>query len=300
MKFLCGMLMTLCVLLLTGCGKSPSAADSSLLAAAGVPPVAYLAERIAGVPVISILPEGRSPHDFTPRPADIRRAAGAKVFLSAGMPFEAAAAKSLAAGHVAVADVTKSVERIPLEAHEHGHEHAHDREAEEHHHRGGEMDPHVWMSPANACKIAESICEALSLANPGQKEVYVQNCARLTEELIRLDGEIRRNLAGCQGRTFFVYHSAFGYFAEAYGLRQESVELGGREPSPSRLAEVSREARKHKVKTIFVQPQFNPAASQALARAIGGSTAELDPLQRDLSASFRRIAEALSEGFSAR
>ena len=108
---------------------------------------------------------------------------------------------------------------------------------------------------------------------------------------------LHETLLPYKGRTFFVHHPAFGYFAAAYGLKQRGIEMGGREPSPAQLAEVIREAREHGVKTIFVQKEFNPASSAALAKAIGGATAGLDPLEADVTANFRAIADALVQGF---
>ncbi len=34
---------------------------------------------------------------------------------------------------------------------------------------------------------------------------------------------------------FIVFHPAWGYFAEAYGLEQVPVEIEGKEPKPSQL-----------------------------------------------------------------
>ena len=98
-----GFLYLLAVLLgvfSAGCGKAEKAPGA--LAVAGVPPVAYLAERIAGEPVRSALPEGRSPHDFSPQPGDVRSAAGARLFFVTGMPFEELMSKSVKASPVKV------------------------------------------------------------------------------------------------------------------------------------------------------------------------------------------------------
>ena len=50
------------------------------------------------------------------------------------------------------------------------------------------------------------------------------------------------------------------------------------------------------MRTIFVQPQFNPAAAKTLAKAIGGEVAELDPLAPNVIENFRRIADAIAKG----
>ena len=286
------------VLTLAGCGKAETVPNERPLAVAGVPPVAYLAGRIAGIPVRSALPEGRSPHDFSPQPADVRAAAGARFFFAAGLPFEKQMLKSLSG--VQVVDVTRGIKRIPIEEPCDHDGHEHEKDGHEHHHRhDGEdgMDPHVWLSPDNCRIIAGRILEALSAADPAKKLEYEANYNKLVGELAEVNAKICEDLLPYKGRTFFVHHPAFGYFAAAYGLKQHGIELGGREPSPAQLAEVIREAREHGVKTIFVQVQFNPASSAALARAIGGTAEELDPLRADVLANFRAVTAALVKGF---
>ena len=281
------------VLAVVGCGKAEEKPRSASLAAAGVPPVAYLAERIAGVSVRSALPDGRSPHDFSPQPGDVRAAAGAKYFFVTGMPFEELMARAVKNGPVKVVDVTGNIHRIPLEGGSCGHaDHDHD-----HDHDHAAMDPHVWLSPANCRSIAAAILSALCSENPGKRSVYEANYKQLMAELDAVEKDMLEKLAPYKGRTFFVYHPAFGYFAAASGLKQRSIELGGREPSPAQLADVIRDARAQQVRTVFVQMQFSPASAHALAQAIGGTAQELDPLRRDVLANFRTVTDALLKGF---
>lgn len=274
---------------------------------AGLPPVAFLAQRVAGdgMRVVSALPVGRSPHDFAPRPGEIRDIAGAKFYFSTGMPFENAVAKAVAGGPVRTVDVTRGIKRIPLEggcchgheehdhhAHQHDHDHDHgDNDAES-------LDPHVWLDPANAIRMTETIAAALAAADPAKGAMYRKNADALIAELAAAEEAAKRRLAPYQGKSFLVHHPAFGYFAAAAGLKQHGIELGGREPSPARLAETIKVAREHGVKTIFVQPQFNPNAARALANAIGGNAVELDPLSYDLIGNFKTITDHIEKGFS--
>ena len=299
-------LPVLLVLAFVGCGE-PAPAAGGALAVAGLPPVAYLAQRLTGgaPPVKSALPEGRSPHDFAPHPADVRAIAGAKLYFSTGMPFEQAVARSLRNGKVKIVDVTRGIRRLPLtgggcDGHDHS-AHAHAGEADVHHHDGDGgadlLDPHVWLSPENCRIIAGNLLAALCEADPANAELYRRSFVELDRELAEAGQTAATGLAPYRGRSFFVYHPAFGYFAAANGLTQHGIELGGREPSPARLAEVIRAAREHGVKTIFVQPQFNPASARALAEAIHGEVVELDPLARDVMANFRLLTDKIAGGF---
>ena len=78
-------------LLLCGCGDEPATAPGgAITVSAGLPPIAYIANRIGGdfIHAKSVLPEGRSPHDYSPGPHDIRAAAASKLFLTTRMPFD--------------------------------------------------------------------------------------------------------------------------------------------------------------------------------------------------------------------
>lgn len=294
------------LLVTLGFGASAAAVDAAgkLPVTAGLPPVAYLAAAVGGerVNVESMLPEGRTPHDFTPRTQTVRQAARTKIFFTTGQTFERKIAGFLSDG-TRVCDVTAGIRRIPFTA---GEEKDHDHGNRRHHHHddgshcaghGDEDDPHVWLSAKNASVMADNIASALAAADPNGAEAYRRNCAALKRELDRLDRDIRRDLAPFAGRTFFVYHPAFGYFAADYGLRQRAVELNGREAGAAQLAAIIREAREARASTVFVQKQFNPRTAKALADRIGGTVAELDPLAYDLPANLRRTADALRRGF---
>lgn len=299
--------MAAALLALCGCGRDNTARPDIV---AGLPPVAFLAAKVAGpdLKVVSALPVGRSPHDFSPRPGEIRDIAGAKVYFHTGMPFENAIAKALDQGRIRPVDVGKDIVRIPMEedcCEEHGHGRAEPKDAghkdgdhkeADHKHDHDELDPHLWLSPANCIVIATAIERELAELYPEKAAQFKANLAKVVAELEATDAYCKEQLAPYKGKSFLVYHPAFGYFAHAYGLEQHGIELSGREPSPAQLAEVIKEAHEHQVKTIFVQMQFNPNAANALAKAIGGSTVELDPLAPDVIASFRTITDHIVKG----
>lgn len=282
-----------------GCGEAPEKADGNLMTVtAGLPPVADIARSIAGerIKVNAMLPEGKSPHDYAPGPQDVRNASRSKLFLSTGLPFEVRAVKPLAS--VKVVDVTKNASKIPFGGdHEHGPGCIHDHgDHTGHHHEA--MDPHVWLDLGNIAKMAECIRDEFAALDPAGRKTYEKNCSALLEKIHEADEEIKKKLAPFKGREFFVYHAAFGYFAHRYHLKQTAVELGGREIAPARLADVIRKAKASKTGVIFVQPQFNPASSRALANAIGGKVSPLDPLAGDVIGNLKQMADVIVSGFS--
>ena len=285
--------------LVSGCGDAQKS-DGVLEVSAGLPPVAFLASRIGGeaATVSTMLPEGRSPHDYSPAPRDVQRAARSRIFLTTGMSFEKTLCRPLDGSRTTVCDATDGIKRIPMElACGHGHDHDH---AGHHDHGHGHdaLDPHVWLDSENLCRMAENICKAFCAADPRNAELYRANCAKLVGEIRSRHRQMAAQLAPYKGRCFYVYHPAFGYFARMFDLRQEAVELDGREISPARLAGLIRQAKQDRVAVIFVQPQFSPSAMRALKRELKVEIKTADPLRRDVLKNMQELASELEKAFA--
>ena len=106
-----------------------------------------------------------------------------------------------------------------------------------------------------------------------------------------MDADLKKTLAGKKGLRFMVFHPAWGYFAQAYGLRQVPIEIEGKNPKPAQLQELIRRARESGIRVIFVQPQFSTKSAEIVAREIGGQVAFADPLAGDWMANLRQVAD---------
>jgi len=290
------------------------AAAPEPILAAGTPPLAWLAGRVAGQPVLALSGPGQNPHTFEPSPKQAAQLAGAKVYFSLDLPFEEKLLPKVAAANpgLKVVDLADGLDLMP--AAEHGHETegpAHGPTKAEpghggsqagaghgHHHGQGELDRHVWMSPRLCQDLARTMARELSALWPEKAAAIQANLEALLAELRALDQELAAQLQPFAGREFMVYHPAFGYFARDYGLRQVAVETGGKEPGPRRLARLIKEARQRGVKVIFVQPQFPQKSAQQVAREIGGVVEPLDDLSPEPLANWRRMAESLVRGLA--
>lgn len=104
------------------------------------------------------------------------------------------------------------------------------------------------------------MADALAAVDPEHASVYRANLKKVSAVLEQLQKDNQQLLAPYRGSTFFVFHPAFGYFAHAYGLHQEAVEVAGKSPTPKQLRALIQKARADKVKVIFVQPQFDRSA----------------------------------------
>ena len=114
----------------------------------------------------------------------------------------------------------------------------------------------------------------------------------------RVDAELEEILRPLRGEALFVFHPAFGYFADRYGLEQIAIEIEGREPGPRQLEEIIEHAKEQGVRVIFVQPQFSKKSAETVARAIDGAVVPIDPLAYDWLDNLKRIGEKVRQGLS--
>ncbi len=259
---------------------------------AGVLPLAYLVHRIGGeqVEVVTLIPPGQDPHSFEPTPGQVADLSRSALYFSLDMPFERTLLAKLAAGTAGprVIETDRGISKLPLPEHHHGH-----AEAEAADHQHAELDPHIWLAPRQLLIIAAHVVKGLVELDPPLADAYRANHRQLQREIEELDERISQLLAPLAGRTFYVYHPAFGYFADAYGLRQYPVETGGKTPSPRQLIRLIEQARNDGVRVIFVQPQFDRRSAAAVARAIDGEVVPLDPMAADVTANLAEMAERI-------
>ena len=169
------------------------------------------------------------------------------------MPFEERFAEKIEGERLrlTVVNLTAGIEKRRMDEHcggAAGHDHAEE---------AGGADPHAWLSPPLLKIQVANVAKALEQADPEHAADYRQNLADLLSDLDALNAETAAMLKPYRGRAFYVFHPAFGYFADAYGLKQVAVEVGGSAPTPKQLRELIQKAKADQVRTIFVQPEFD-------------------------------------------
>lgn len=163
------------------------------------------------------------------------------------------------------------------------HEEAHDAadgeaEGEAHHHDG--IDPHAWLDPANAEAWLGVIAAALSEADPEHAATYAANAGAAAGNIRALDAGIAARLAPVKGKPFVVFHDAYGYFAEHYGLSVAGqIALGdAATPGAERIAGIRAMLQDSGAVCIFPEAQHDPKLVQSLAEGTDVRIGEaLDP-----------------------
>lgn len=260
-------------------------------------PLKHFVERVGGeqVDVRVMVGPGQSPATYEPSPRQMAELAEADIYFRIGVPFEDVWMEAIAAANrkLRITDVRKGVSLRTLEGETEAHQHSHP--GDEGYGGAAHGDPHIWTDPRRVKIIAKNVRDTLIALDPAHRARYETNYAEFATELDRLDEDIRQLLADKKMRRFMVFHPAWGYFAEAYGLQQIPIEVAGKEPGAKALAHLIDEAKSQDIRAIFVQAQFSRRNAEAIARAIGGQVISVDPLAENYSENLRLVATTFAE-----
>jgi len=231
---------------LAGCGGGSSAEGRTVVAA--FYPLAFATQEIGGsaVAVRNLTPPGVEPHDLELSGSDIREIADADFVLYLGGGFQPAIEDAIDSTSAHAVDLLDAVET--------------------------KEDPHVWLDPVRYATIAERIGKELDRRPAAE---------RFAAKARALDRDFRRGLGDCERREIVTSHSAFGYLAERYRLKQVAITgvSPEAEPTPRELERVVRQVREVDATTVFFETLVSPRLAETVAREVGATTAVLDPLE---------------------
>ncbi len=172
--------------------------------------------------------------------------------------------------------------------------HAHEEEGHDHDHGHGEeahaegvlsFDPHVWLDPGNAKAMAIAVAAELAKADPANGAAYEANAKAFAASLDKTSAEITASLAPVKDKPYIVFHDAYQYFENRFGLNAAGSisDISAQAPSAERLSEVRRKIAETKAACVFREPQYD---SKVVNTVIEGSSARegvLDPLGAELT-----------------
>jgi zinc transport system substrate-binding protein len=254
-----------------------------------IKPVHSLAAAVMeGVATPELLIGGnQSPHTFSLRPSDLRMINSADLIIWVGegleTPLASTFAKTRPAAQILELMELPGLKRLTRTEKQHG-----DKEEEQphdHHHGDGD-DPHIWLSTHNAQWIVQQLVRTLSQLDPAHQAQYQTNGERTQQELQRLELELKQLTAPIKDIPYLVFHDAYGYFEQEYGLtRVGSVTINPeRSPGAKHLAELKQRITSQGVRCLFSEPQFEPKLIRMLAEGSAVKTGVLDPNGADLPA----------------
>jgi zinc transport system substrate-binding protein len=227
-----------------------------------------------------LLPPGASPHNYALRPSDVRKVQSVDLLYWIGPDMEGFLPRVL--GGRSLPSV--AVQDLPgLKLRHFGadnHSHAEEADEHDHDHRPGSLDAHLWLSPVNARVIADKMAADLSAADPANAQRYQSNAKAFDARLDALDQRLKKRLANVEGKPYFVFHEAFDYFEDAYGLKHAGVFAVAAEVQPGAQHVAAMRKRLQEVgKTcVFSEPPLRPRLAETLVAGLPVKLAELDAL----------------------
>nr|WP_113477017.1 zinc ABC transporter substrate-binding protein ZnuA [Brucella intermedia] len=249
-----------------------------------------------------------SEHVYSLKPSDAEAIEHAKVIFWAGPSMETfldkpidtlgEGAKVVALGDADGLNRLKFREGGPFEAHDHGHEghdhghddkkHDHAAEASEaghdHDHGHGEYDLHFWLDPQNGKVLAADIAKTLGASDPEHAAQYEKNARDYGEKIDALTREIASELEPVKDKPFIVFHDAYQYFENRFGVKAAGSITVSPEKAPgaARIKEIHDKIKSLGATCVFSEPQFEPRLVKTVIDGTEARTGILDPLGAEL------------------
>ena len=215
-----------------------------------------IAQQVGGdrVEVTGHVKPGIDPHEFEPKPADLKTVGSSQLVLLSAKHMEGYVSKLREAtgGKGSFLEVGDGFASLRL---------------------GDEDDPHWWHSIGNVQKAVKIVRDALVKISPSDAATFSTNAGRYLARLEALQKWTKAKLAELprDRRSLVTSHDAFQYFAKENGFTIYAVEgvSSSDQPSSKRVADLIRVVREHGVKAVFTESIENPKVLKEITRETG-------------------------------
>jgi zinc/manganese transport system substrate-binding protein len=244
-----------------GCGSTGGGGGGRPVVVATTTQVGDFAHAIGGdrVEVRTLLRANADPHEYEPRPSDVRTVSEADLVLRSGGDVDDWLGGVLrsAGGH---APSLTLIDRVPQQR------------------LDGKLDPHWWQNPRDVALTVPAVRDALTRVDPGGRAEFRRRAADYSRRLAALDSGIARCVASVPPaqRKIVTTHDALGYFAKRYGVSVVGALIPSlstqAQPSARDIQRLVGQIRREHVKAIFPESSINPKLERAVARETGART----------------------------
>lgn len=260
--------------------KDKNEISKDIISVAIVPEIEFV-KAVAGddFEIVTMIPPGASPENYEPTPLEKEKFEKSKVYFSMGVPTEE---------NNILPNLSENTKLVKL-----------DEEVRKYYEdltfENGGRDPHIWLSPKRVEVMVLKIADTLSELKPENSQKYEENANKYIEELKNVSLEINDILANKENKKFVVYHPAFAYLADEFGLEMYALEEEGKEATAQSLQEKIDLAKAEGIKYIFYQAEIDSTQAKAYAEEIGGQTMMLSPLAENYIENLKEMANLLSK-----
>lgn len=149
------------------------------------------------------------------------------------------------------------------------HSHEHDDHGD--HGHSHEADSHIWLSPANAMRMANTICAGLQEAYPQYANIFINNLVQLLHQLQQLQDYGNAQLSQLSTRELITFHDGFAYFADCFDLHILAAveEESGSEASAKELIALIEIVEHHHLQVIFTEENGAVSAAKTISAETG-------------------------------
>ncbi|MBK5259704.1 MAG: zinc ABC transporter substrate-binding protein [Thermoanaerobaculia bacterium] len=140
-------------------------------------------------------------------------------------------------------------------------------------------NPHYWLDPANAVRMAIQIEKKLSELRPSDATYFRERLNAFKLKMSDADKRWRAALAPFRGAKIVTYHNSWPNFVRRYGLDVVGyVEpKPGVPPSPAHIFSLINTMKEQKVKLILMEPYFDSKTPQSIADRTGAQLVVIYP-----------------------
>jgi zinc transport system substrate-binding protein len=267
-------------LLFTACSTDKHKADDRTIFVT-ISPLKEIVEQIScdDFEVRVLVPDGASPESYEPSAKQLTSLNDARLIFKIGLiNFESSLTHNIS-DKSKVCNLCDGITTLAGSCSHHAH-----------HHTG--VDPHIWTSPKALRKMTINVRDALLREFPDSAK-YSIAAEQLLNEIDSLDSYCQQNITDSGVKAMMIYHPAFTYYANDYGIEQIAIEHDGKEPTPKQLTAMVEKAKSENITAIFHQPQYSADKVRSIANETEAAIIQCDPLAKDILAEIRRITDII-------
>ena len=231
------------------------------------------------VDTILLVPVGVEPHDWEPTIKDVQQMHKSDLIIINGIGFENWVDNLIENNYLGIIVDTSNGITTNQSKEQHDEEQHDEEQHDEHKHLAG--DPHIWLNPVYAKTQVQNIANAFANSDLKNSKFYHTNAEEYNKKLDLLDMKIRNELSNCNS-DFIVFHNAFSYFADEYGLNQYTIMPTNNshgEVTAKTLEKIILTAKKLNIKVIFSEEDISSKSSEIIANELGGNVLILSTLE---------------------
>ena len=240
--------------------------------AVSIEPENFLIKNIAKqkANVFVIVPKGASPHTYEPKPSTILSIQKADLYFAIGVEFEKNWLNRFfdKNNYSKIIHLDKNITKI-------------------------NNNPHIWLNINNLLKMSKIVYQALVLKDSANKNFYEKNFQYFQSYLKKCKKSLKEQLKYKKNKVFMVFHPAFTYFANEFGLKQIAIQVDGKDPSLKDILKIIKSAKENKIKTIITSPEFSDKAAKIIAKEINAKVVKISPLDENICGILNKIVQSL-------